>query len=58
VQRRQACRQHICDAGRTFWDTDGWKLTATDDAGLTLFVLQFIGYDAPSVQGKSEAAAG
>ena len=44
--------QHICDSASHFWDTDGWKLTATDETGLTLFCLIFIGVDAPVVQAE------
>jgi hypothetical protein len=42
--------QHICDAAGHFWDTEEWSLTASDEAGLTLFQLDFIGTEAPVVQ--------
>ena len=42
--------QHICDAAGTFWDAQEWKLTATDESGLTLFILHFIGTEAPVIR--------
>ncbi|HZF93483.1 MAG TPA: hypothetical protein VEZ20_01280 [Allosphingosinicella sp.] len=44
--------QLICDAGKTFWAMDHWTLTATDERGLTLFVLQFIGTEAPVIRAE------
>ena len=43
--------QMICDAAGSFWDKDEWKLTATDETGLTLFCLHFIGIEAPAAMG-------
>jgi hypothetical protein len=40
--------QMICDAAGTFWDKEEWKLTATDEGGLTLFCLHFVGVEAPA----------
>jgi hypothetical protein len=40
--------QSICDCAPTFWNTDGWKLTASDEDGLILFSLYFAGTDAPA----------
>jgi hypothetical protein len=34
--------QSICDGANKFWDTEEWKLTATDEAGLALFTLHFV----------------
>ena len=44
--------QLICDSAGTFWDSGGWQLTASDDTGLILFVLQFNGIDAPVIQAE------
>lgn len=40
--------QMICESAGTFWDRQEWKLTATDDRGLTLFCLHFLGVEAPA----------
>jgi hypothetical protein len=40
----------ICDAGNTFWDRSEWRLTVTDEAGLTLFELYILGTEAPAAQ--------
>jgi hypothetical protein len=40
--------QMICDAAGEFWNQDEWKLTATNEDGLTLFALHFIGVEAPA----------
>jgi hypothetical protein len=40
--------QMICDAGDAFWNQREWTLTASDEAGLTLFRLQLLGTEAPS----------
>jgi hypothetical protein len=40
--------QMICDAAGEFWEHEEWKLTATDEDGLTLFCLQFFGIEAPA----------
>ena len=40
--------QAICDAGGEFWEKQEWTLTATDEAGLTLFCLHILGTEAPS----------
>jgi len=32
---------------RTFWESGEWKMDVTDERGLTLFSLHFIGIDAP-----------
>ncbi|HEX8366523.1 MAG TPA: hypothetical protein VF603_14675 [Allosphingosinicella sp.] len=44
--------QLICDAAGSFWDSDGWRLTASDETGLTLFMLQFNGIDAPVIRAE------
>jgi hypothetical protein len=44
--------QHICDAAGTFWDVQEWKLTATDEDGLTQFSLHFIGIEAPVIRAE------
>jgi hypothetical protein len=51
VAKCQAVRlagQMICDDAASFWDREEWKLTATDEAGLTLFCLHIVGIDAPA----------
>jgi hypothetical protein len=40
--------QMICDSAGSFWDKEEWKLTATDERGLTLFCLHFVGIEAPA----------
>jgi hypothetical protein len=45
----------ICDDALTFWDKAEWSLTVTDEGGLTLFQLQFIGTDAPAISRASVA---
>jgi hypothetical protein len=47
----------ICDAARDFWDRAEWTMTVTDDQGLTLFTLQIVGTEAPSVRMQRPAAA-
>ena len=44
--------QMICDAAGDFWDREEWKLTATNEDGLTLFCLQFFGTESPAVSGR------
>jgi len=36
----------ICDTASHFWDRSDWKLTVTDEVGLTLFCLLFVGIEA------------
>jgi uncharacterized protein DUF6894 len=50
--------RYICDAAGDFWDTQDWGLTVTDEIGLTLFSLRFMGMEAPSLRqpGSSHAA--
>jgi len=38
----------ICDASKEFWDRAEWQMTVTDDSGLTLFILDFVGTEAPA----------
>ena len=49
--------QSICDAAGDFWGMEEWKLTATDENGLTLFSLDFVGIEAPAVQLLTPPAA-
>jgi hypothetical protein len=44
--------QLLCDAAGRFWDTEEWKLMATDESGLTLFSLILVGTDAPVVHAE------
>jgi hypothetical protein len=46
--------QMICDSAGGFWDKEEWKLTATDEDGLTLFCLHFVGIEAPAADGHSD----
>jgi hypothetical protein len=39
----------ICDASNTFWDTQEINMIVTDERGMTLFLLDFIGTEAPAV---------
>ncbi|RYG99755.1 MAG: hypothetical protein EON58_02755 [Alphaproteobacteria bacterium] len=39
----------ICDAASTFWDTQQFTMSVTNEAGLTLFTLEFLGLEAPSI---------
>jgi len=41
--------QAICDHADKFWDTGDWKMTVTNQEGLTLFSLTFFGTEAASV---------
>jgi hypothetical protein len=43
--------QAICDAAGTFWNQAQWKMTVTDDTGLSLFELLIIGTE--SAAGRS-----
>ncbi|MEA3065939.1 MAG: hypothetical protein QOJ27_2391 [Sphingomonadales bacterium] len=43
--------QMICDSAGAFWDKEEWRLTATDEDGLTLFCLHFVGVEAPAAGG-------
>lgn len=45
--------QLICDTAGGFWDRQEWKLTATNEEGLTLFCLHFVGIEAPAVMGAA-----
>jgi hypothetical protein len=42
--------QLICDAGGAFWDRSEWRMTVTDEAGLSLFELYILGTDAPAAR--------
>ncbi|HEX8379650.1 MAG TPA: hypothetical protein VF619_03755 [Allosphingosinicella sp.] len=44
----------ICDQADSFWAKEEWKLTATDEEGLTLFCLHFVGIDAPAANRRRE----
>ena len=43
--------QLICDQADRFWDTADLSMTVTDENGLVLFTLQFLGTDAPAIRG-------
>jgi hypothetical protein len=47
--------QSICDAAGDFWDREEWKLTATDESGLTFFCLHILGTEAPAGRGELKA---
>lgn len=40
--------QLICESADTFWSHQEWKLTATNEQGLTLFCLHLLGVEAPA----------
>jgi len=40
----------ICDAASTFWDVGDFHMTVSDERGLTLFELRFVGTEAPSIR--------
>lgn len=40
----------ICDSASEFWDTGRLLMTVTDDRGLSLFTLDFVGMESPSLQ--------
>ena len=42
--------QIICDRANQFWDTADFKMSVTDDEGLVLFTLQFVGTEAPAIR--------
>ena len=44
--------QSICESADRFWENEEWRLTATDEAGLTLFCLHIVGIDAPAAMGR------
>jgi len=46
--------QMICDSAASFWDRQEWKLTATNEDGLILFCLHFVGIEAPAVIGARD----
>jgi hypothetical protein len=43
----------ICDTASAFWDRSDWKLTVTNEVGLTLFCLVFVGIEAPSTRAEA-----
>lgn len=46
--------QMICDSADTFWSRQEWKLTATNENGLTLFCLHFLGVEAPAAMSRRD----
>ena len=42
----------LCDSSGSFWDADQWRMTVSDDTGLTLFTLAMLGTDAPALVGR------
>jgi hypothetical protein len=45
-QAVKAAGQTICDHADAFWDKGEWKMTVTDETGLTMFNLLMIGTEA------------
>ncbi|MGZ2412868.1 uncharacterized protein DUF6894 [Sphingomonas sp. F9_3S_D5_B_2] len=43
----------ICDRSGDFWDRGEFAMTVTDENGLMLFSLQFIGTDAPAIRSSA-----
>ncbi|HEY0131116.1 MAG TPA: hypothetical protein VGB57_06905 [Allosphingosinicella sp.] len=46
--------QMICESAGTFWNRQEWKLTASDEIGLTLFCLHFVGVEAPASMSRRD----
>ena len=43
----------IIDAARSFWEKGDWKMTVTDESGLLLFSLLFVGVEAAAISTKT-----
>jgi hypothetical protein len=43
----------ICDESESFWDKAECNMTVTDENNLTLFQIQVVGTEAPSIRGAS-----
>jgi len=43
----------ICDQSASFWDAAEWCLTVSDENDLTLFQLNIVGTEAPSIRSSS-----
>ncbi|HEX8481464.1 MAG TPA: hypothetical protein VF650_06155 [Allosphingosinicella sp.] len=46
--------QTICAQADSFWDREEWRLTASNEQGLTLFCLHFVGIDAPAANRRRD----
>ena len=46
----------ICDHAGNFWNSGDWKMTVTNDKGLSLFSLQFVGIESPAIMATSQRA--
>lgn len=40
----------ICDHAGEFWNSGDWTMTVTNEKGLSLFSLQLVGTDSPSIR--------
>jgi hypothetical protein len=40
----------LCDSASEFWDSPGFMMVVTNERGLVLFTLDFVGTDAPCIQ--------
>ena len=45
----KAAGQIICEGSAAFWDSQEWEMIVTNEDGLTLFSLMFIGTEAPAI---------
>ena len=43
----------ICDHSEKFWNSGEWSMTVSSETGLTLFSLQLIGTESPSIRAMS-----
>jgi uncharacterized protein DUF6894 len=43
----------ICDGAEHFWDTNDFEMTVTNEAGLILFTMRFVGTEAPAIRASS-----
>jgi hypothetical protein len=47
----------ICDTSESFWREAEWGMAVTDERGLTLFMLSFVGSNAPVIRWGSPRPA-
>ncbi|MFP5330466.1 MAG: DUF6894 family protein [Alphaproteobacteria bacterium] len=49
--------ERLCDIADTFWDSAEFRMTVADENGLTLFSLQVIATEAPSIMLSGDGIA-
>jgi hypothetical protein len=42
----------LCTSPERYWETECYRVTATDDSGLTLFTVEIVSTDAAAVSGR------